>query len=68
MLHVGAAAELALTARVLPAAEAVHLGLVTRCYSNHQELLDGVLATARVLAAKPQLAVRGTKRVLLHAR
>uniref|UniRef100_A0A383VWV4 Enoyl-CoA hydratase n=1 Tax=Tetradesmus obliquus TaxID=3088 RepID=A0A383VWV4_TETOB len=64
----GAAAELALTARALPAAEAATLGLVSRAYSSTAELMEAVMKLAAQIAAKSPLAVAGTKAVLLHTR
>lgn len=64
----GAAAELALTARDLPAAEAAVLGLVSKAYSSTPELMEAVMKLAAQIAAKSPLAVAGTKAVLLHTR
>ncbi|WIA37909.1 hypothetical protein OEZ86_001286 [Tetradesmus obliquus] len=64
----GAAAELALTARELPAAEAALLGLVSKAYSSTPELMEAVMQLAAQIAAKSPLAVAGTKAVLLHTR
>jgi enoyl-CoA hydratase/carnithine racemase len=64
----GRAAELALTAAPLPAAAAAAAGLVSRVYPTREEMAAGVLALARSLAAKPALALAGTKRILLRAR
>jgi enoyl-CoA hydratase/carnithine racemase len=61
--------DLALTARRVPAAEAQALRLVGGpLYDTPQQLAAGVVAAAKQLAAKPALAVRGTKRILLHTR
>lgn len=64
----GVAAELALTARVVKGQEAAHLGLVSRCFDNRDQMMSGVLQLAGQIAAKSPLAVAGTKAVLLHTR
>jgi enoyl-CoA hydratase/carnithine racemase len=64
----GAAAELALTARAVPAAEAAQLGLVSRVHGSSSELIAAVMKLAADIAAKSPLAVAGTKAVLLHTR
>lgn len=65
----GRASELALTARTVSGQEAAAMGLVARCVSGGGEgALSEAISVAKSLAAKPPLAVRGTKRVLLHSR
>ena len=62
------AADLALTARTVSGAEALSLGLVSRTFADAAALLEGAGQAARALAARPPLALAGTKRVLLHQR
>lgn len=64
----GAAAELALTARVVKGEEAEKLGLVSRCYDSREQLMAAVVQLAAGIAAKSPLAVAGTKSILLHTR
>lgn len=64
----GIARELAYTGRRMPATEAQAAGLVNRVYGEHDEMLEGVLAIAREIAAKPPLAIHGCKRMANHAR
>ena len=64
----GVARELAFTARVFDGAEARELGLVNGTYSSLEELEAGVAETARTIASKSPLAVRGIKRVMNHSR
>lgn len=59
---------MALTARRVSGAEAASLGLVARALDTRAELLEHVLRVAGDIAAKPPLAVAGTKRILLHTR
>lgn len=60
--------ELAYTGRDLEAAEAHACGLVNAVCADREQLLGQVLDLARQVAARSPLAVRGTKRVLLHTR
>jgi delta(3,5)-delta(2,4)-dienoyl-CoA isomerase len=64
----GVARELALTARAVPAAEALQLRLVSAVFADREALLEGAAAAARAIAAKSPLAVAGTKAVLLRQR
>jgi len=64
----GVARELAYTGRRMPAARAVEVGLVNEVFATHEDMLEGVLAVAREIAAKSPLAVWGTKEMLLHSR
>ena len=60
------AAELLFTGRVIDAAEAQHIGLVSRVVS-HDQLLPSALAIATAIAANPPLAVQRLKRGLREA-
>lgn len=70
MRFAGAAMHLALTAQTVMASEALRLGLVSQVVegSGQEAARIAGLALAVKIAAKPSLAVMGTKRVLLHAR
>ncbi|MCP5419778.1 MAG: crotonase/enoyl-CoA hydratase family protein [Gammaproteobacteria bacterium] len=64
----GLVRELAFTGREMEAGEAQSLGLVNRVFDNPQELLAGVRALARTIAAKSPLTVRGIKEVMNYNR
>jgi enoyl-CoA hydratase len=64
----GIVRELAYTGRRLTAREALDVGLVNRVYASHDELVAGVLATAREIAGRSPLAVWGSKEMLNYAR
>jgi enoyl-CoA hydratase len=64
----GVARELAFTGRRMPAQRAYEVGLVQQVYPDHASLVDGVLATAREIAAKSPLAIWGTKVAMNFAR
>jgi enoyl-CoA hydratase len=60
------AAELLFTGRIIDAAEALRIGLVSRVV-DHDELLPTALALAGEIAANPPLAVQRLKRGLREA-
>lgn len=62
------ARELVYTAREIDGAQAERMGLVGASYASAEALHAGVAELARTLAGKSPLALRGTKRALLHAR
>ncbi len=64
----GIARELAYTGRRMPAQEAKSIGLVNGVYDTQEEMLENVMAIAREIAAKPPLAIYGSKRIISHAR
>ncbi len=64
----GVAREMAYTGRRLPAQRAYEVGLVQQVYPDAGALLEGVLGTAREIAAQSPLAVWGTKVALTYAR
>lgn len=69
MCPAGVACDLALTARVVPAPEALALRLVTRVVpGGRQGVVAAAVQLAAALAAKPSLALAGTKRVLQFTR
>ena len=61
------AAELAFTARIVTAEEAVEMGILLEVVEPDQ-LLNRALVIAEQIAAKPPHSVRLTKRLLRHAR
>ena len=64
----GIARDISLTAREFSGEEALGMHLTTKVFSSAESLLEGALATAKLLAAKSPLAVAGTKRMLLRQR
>jgi enoyl-CoA hydratase len=60
--------EMAYTGRNVDAAEAQRIGLVNRTFSDLAQLLEGVFAIARDIAAKSPLAISGTKRMIGYMR
>ena len=68
VVHEGFAREMAYTGRRYPAGRAYEEGLVQQVYPDQQTMLEGVLETAREIAAKSPLAVWGTKVAMNYAR
>ena len=60
--------ELAYTGRNVKADEAARIGLVNRTYTDLSELLEGVFAIAREIAAKSPIAITGSKRMISFMR
>jgi len=60
--------ELAYTGRRLPVAKALGYGLVNEVFDTQQAMLDAALQCAREIAAKPPVAIWGTKQVIHYAR
>jgi enoyl-CoA hydratase len=60
--------ELAYTGRRLPAARAQALGLVNEVFDSAESLLAGAMQAAREIAAKPPVAIWGTKQAIHYAR
>ena len=60
--------ELAYTGRRLPAARAQALGLVNEVFDSPEALLAGAMQAAREIAAKPPVAIWGTKQAIHYAR
>ena len=64
----GFAREMAFTGRRVPARRAYEAGLVQGVYADHASMVEGVLETAREIAAHSPLAVWGTKVAMNYAR
>jgi enoyl-CoA hydratase/carnithine racemase len=62
------ARELAYTGRPFAGAEAKAIGFANGCYGSRDDMMAGVAAIARSIAAKSPLAIRGTKEMLLYTR
>jgi enoyl-CoA hydratase len=62
------AKELAYTGRRLPAARAAALGLVNEVFESQSAMLAAVLQCADEIAAKPPVAIWGTKQAINYAR
>ncbi len=60
--------ELAYTGRKLGAARALAYGLVNEVFDSPEALLAGALQCAREIAAKPPVAIWGTKQAIHYAR
>lgn len=60
--------ELAYTGRRMPAAKAAAHGLVNEVFDTQAAMLDAALQCAREIAAKPPVAIWGTKQALHYAR
>ncbi|MDG2428715.1 MAG: crotonase/enoyl-CoA hydratase family protein [Acidimicrobiales bacterium] len=64
----GVCRELAYTGRRMLADEAKSVGLVNEVFADHDALLSGVHEIARAIAAKPPLAVYGSKEMITYSR
>jgi len=60
--------ELAFTGRTFSGREAEELGLVLKCFSTHDQMMDHVSRVAAQIASKSPLTIRGVKKTLLYAR
>lgn len=68
IIGLGLTAELAYTGRKLTAEEALAAGLVTRTFSDQEQLRAGVLKMATSISGKSPLSIRGIKSSLLYSR
>ena len=68
LVPLGVVKELAYTGRRMPAARAREVGLVNEVYESPEACLEAALACAREIAAKPPVAIWGTKQVIHYAR
>jgi enoyl-CoA hydratase len=60
--------ELAYTGRRLPAARALACGLVNEVFDSPAAMLEAAMQCAREIAAKPPVAIWGTKQAIHYAR
>ena len=60
--------ELAYTGRRLPAARAMAYGLVNEVFDSHEATVAAALQCAKEIAAKPPVAIWGTKQAVTYAR
>lgn len=60
--------ELAYTGRRLPAERALALGLVNEVFDTPERMLEAALQCAREIAAKPPVAIWGTKQAIHYTR
>jgi enoyl-CoA hydratase len=60
--------ELAYTGRRLPAARALGYGLVNEVFESQEAMLAAALQCAREIAAKPPVAIWGTKQAIHYTR
>jgi len=68
LIPLGVVKELAYTGRRLPAARAQALGLVNEVFDSHAATVEAALQCAREIAAKPPVAIWGTKQAVNYAR
>jgi enoyl-CoA hydratase len=68
LLPMAVVKELAYTGRRLPAAKALGWGLVSEVFDTQAAMLDAALQCAREIAAKPPVAIWGTKQAIHYAR
>lgn len=60
--------EVALTARIFGADEALHVGFVNSVYDSKQAAVQGALKLAALMASKSPVAAQGTKEILNWSR
>ncbi len=68
LMPLGVVKELAYTGRRLPAHKAMGYGLVNEVFDSHNAMLVAALQCATEIAAKPPVAIWGTKQVIHYAR
>ena len=68
LIPLGVVKELAYTGRRLPAQRALGYGLVNEIFDTQQAMLDAALQCAAEIAAKPPVAIWGTKQVIHYTR
>ncbi|MDO8250734.1 MAG: enoyl-CoA hydratase-related protein [Rhodoferax sp.] len=68
LIPLGVVKELAYTGRRLPAQKALAYGLVNDVFDTQDAMLSAALQCAREIAAKPPVAIWGTKQVIHYAR
>ena len=68
LIPLGVVKELAYTGRRLPAQKALGYGLVNEVFETSDAMLAAALQCAKEIAAKPPVAIWGTKQVIHYAR
>lgn len=68
LIPLGVVKELAYTGRRMGAARALGCGLVNEVFDTHEAMLVAALQCAAEIAAKPPVAIWGTKQVVNYAR
>lgn len=68
LIPMGVAKELAYTGRRLGADKALGCGLVNAVFDSKEAMLDAAMQCAREIAAKPPVAIWGSKQALHYAR
>jgi len=68
LIPFGVVKELAYTGRRLPASKALGYGLVNEVFETHEATVAAALQCAKEIAAKPPVAIWGTKQVVTYAR
>jgi enoyl-CoA hydratase len=68
LIPLGVVKELAYTGRRLPAQKALALGLVSELFDSQEAMIAAAMQCAREIAAKPPVAIWGTKQVIHYTR
>ena len=68
LIPLGIAKELAYTGRRMPAQRALACGLVNEVFDTQEAMLEAAMKCAAEIAAKPPVAIWGTKQVVNYAR
>jgi enoyl-CoA hydratase len=68
LIPLGLVKELAYTGRRLPAARALAVGLVNEVFDSQDAMLSAAMQCAGEIAAKPPVAIWGTKQVIHYTR
>ena len=68
LMPLGVVKELAYTGRRLPAAQALNYGLVNAVFDTPETMLAAALQCAQEIAAKPPVAIWGSKQAIHYAR
>ncbi|WP_027996294.1 enoyl-CoA hydratase-related protein [Simplicispira psychrophila] len=68
LIPLGVVKELAYTGRRLPAAQALNYGLINAVFDTPEALLAAALQCAQEIAAKPPVAIWGSKQAIHYAR